>query len=108
MTSDSYQTLGVSKDASRDDIRKAYYKLVMKYHPDRHPLRRDEYEKRMQLINTAYNTIARQRRWKKTVTAQSSGTSNDNRQRPANQQPSWFSEIIDLFRSAPRPANKDL
>ena len=32
---DYYDTLGVSKDSSKQDIKKAYKKLAMKYHPDR-------------------------------------------------------------------------
>ena len=33
---DYYDTLGVAKNASDEDIKKAYSKLAMKHHPDRH------------------------------------------------------------------------
>ena len=34
-TRDYYEILGLSKDASPEDIKKSYRKLALKYHPDR-------------------------------------------------------------------------
>ncbi len=53
---DPYEILGVSRDASDEEIKRAYRKLAKKYHPDANP--GDEFAaKKMQEINDAYDRI---------------------------------------------------
>lgn len=53
---DYYQILGVSRSASTDEIRKAYRKLAMQYHPDRNPDDKQA-EERFKEINEAYQVL---------------------------------------------------
>jgi molecular chaperone DnaJ len=55
-TQDYYQTLGVSPSASDEDIKKAYRRLALQYHPDRNPADRQA-ETRIREINAAYEVI---------------------------------------------------
>ena len=56
MIDDPYKVLGVSPDASDEEIKRAYRKLAKQYHPDLNP-GDQEAAKKMQAINAAYEQI---------------------------------------------------
>nr|WP_294505725.1 molecular chaperone DnaJ [uncultured Rhodopila sp.] len=53
---DYYATLGVAKDSSADDLKKAYRKLAMQYHPDRNPGDKKS-EHRFKEVSEAYEIL---------------------------------------------------
>lgn len=55
--SDFYQTLGVARDASEDDIKKAYRGLARKHHPDLNPENKKAAEAKFKEIQEAYDTL---------------------------------------------------
>ena len=55
---DLYNILGVAKTASQDDIKKAFRKLAMKYHPDRNPDNREEAEAKFKEAKAAYDILS--------------------------------------------------
>ncbi|MEA2038481.1 MAG: molecular chaperone DnaJ [Thermodesulfobacteriota bacterium] len=57
MSEDYYKILGVSRDASEKDIKKAYRKLARKWHPDINPGNK-EAEKKFKVISMAYDCLS--------------------------------------------------
>ena len=55
---DYYDVLGVSKGASEEDIRKAFRKLAMRYHPDRN--KKPDASEKFKEINEAYQVLTNQ------------------------------------------------
>ncbi len=55
---DYYSILGVSRDASPEEIKQAYRRLVLKWHPDRNPDNRKEAEERFKEITEAYQVLS--------------------------------------------------
>lgn len=53
---DLYETLGVSRDASADELKKAYRKLAVKYHPDKNPDDKVA-EAKFKEISSAYDNL---------------------------------------------------
>ena len=55
---DYYEVLGVNKNATDDEIKKAYRKLAKKYHPDANPDNKEEAEAKFKEVNEAYEVLS--------------------------------------------------
>ena len=57
MSKDYYQILGINKTAKSDEIKKAYRKLAMQYHPDKNPGKEEWANGKFKEINEAYAVL---------------------------------------------------
>ena len=67
---DPYEVLGISRDATDEEVKKAYRKLSRKYHPDaniNNP-HKDEAEEKFKEVQTAYRQIMDERTGRKRTT----------------------------------------
>jgi len=55
---DFYKLLGVDKNASEAEIKKAYRKMAMKFHPDRNKEKPEKAEKQFKLVKEAYEILS--------------------------------------------------
>lgn len=55
---DYYEVLGLARTATADDIRKAYRRLAMQYHPDKNPDNKEEAEVRFKEISESYEVLS--------------------------------------------------
>ena len=68
---DYYQVLGVARDASQEEIKKAFRVLALQHHPDRNPHNEKECGQKFKEINEAYEVLgdeARRQRYEYLVT----------------------------------------
>ena len=62
---DYYTTLDVPKTATLDEIKKAYKKLAVKWHPDKNPDNKDEAPEKFRTIAEAYEILSDEEKRKK-------------------------------------------
>lgn len=55
---DYYEILGITRQANEVDIKKAYRKMALKWHPDKNPEKKEEAEKRFKEVSEAYEVLS--------------------------------------------------
>ena len=95
---DLYKVLGVESSASAEDIRKAYRKLALLHHPDKHATSTDEARAhasaQFQRVGFAYTVLSDPKRRKK---YDATGTTSDSLALGADEDGGWEAYFEDLF-----------
>lgn len=96
-----YEILDIPQSASDAEIKRAYYLMAKRYHPDLHPHNRILAERRLQLINEAYENLKTREARARYNQSLRLKAENDNKGANSNEK-SIFSHIAEIF----WPANK--
>jgi DnaJ-class molecular chaperone len=99
-----YDVLQVSQRAGDDEIKRAYRRLAMVYHPDLNPQNRSLAELRFRLINEAYAHLkTREKRTRYNLNQRSKiSAGNDNRVAGSK----WFEQLAAFFRAGESSGSK--
>ncbi len=95
MSIDYYETLSITRDASSGEIKRAYRKLAMKYHPDRNPGDK-EAEEKFKCCTEAYEVLSDERKRKIFDTYGHDGLKNSGYSGPGTAE-DIFSSFGDIF-----------
>ena len=60
-----YKVLELKNDASDEEVKKAYRKMAVKYHPDKNPDNKEESEKKFKEVAEAYEILTNKEKYKK-------------------------------------------
>lgn len=105
---DNYQILGVSRNATLDEIKKAYRKIAMRYHPDKNPgdKRAEERFKEASMADQALTELSPQHTGNRS-SGRDTGDQGNGGFRRASDSDSKINDFFDgLFRSGPQTKRK--